>query len=49
MNATKMKIDGALSLICPNHKYALIDDGMGNLAFVSGAAWAAAHYYACGY
>lgn len=35
-----------LTRICPNHNYCLLDDGMGNLAFVSGAAWAAAHYHA---
>ncbi|WP_406624568.1 hypothetical protein [Acidovorax sp. SDU_ACID1] len=35
-----------LSTICPNHRYCLLDDGMGELAFVSAGAWAAAMYHA---
>ena len=35
-----------LTTICPNHRYCLLDDGMGELAFVSAGAWAAAMYHA---
>lgn len=35
-----------LSIICPGQRFGLIDDGMGNLARVPAAAWAAAHYHA---
>lgn len=35
-----------LTTICPNHRFCLLDDGMGELAFVSASAWAAAKYHA---
>lgn len=35
-----------LTRICPNQRFALLDDGMGELARVPADAWAAAHYHA---
>jgi hypothetical protein len=35
-----------LSTICPMQRFALLDDGFGNLCIVSAAAWVAAHYHA---
>lgn len=35
-----------LTRICPNHRYGLLDDGMGNLVFQNADAWAAAYYHA---
>lgn len=35
-----------MSRICPQHIFALLDDGMGNLVFQNADAWAAAHYHA---
>lgn len=39
-------ITAPLTRICPNHRYCLLDDGMGELAFVSNESWEAAHYHA---
>jgi len=35
-----------LTTICPNHRFSLLHDGMGELALVSASAWAAAKYHA---
>jgi hypothetical protein len=42
----KGAIVAPLSVICPGHKFGLLDDGMGELARVPADAWAAAHYHA---
>lgn len=41
-----MLIASPLTTLCPNQRFCLLDDGMGNLAFVSGKSWAAAKYHA---
>lgn len=44
--AAEPVIVAPLSRICPNHRYAMLDDGMGNLARYSGTSYGAALYHA---
>lgn len=44
--AAEPAIVAPLTRICPNQRFNLLDDGTGELAPVSAAAWAAAKYHA---
>jgi len=46
INARNADTPASLSRICPQHRYAMLDDGMGNLAIQGAEAWAAAYYHA---